>query len=158
MSTMPCRFDAATTRAARTHEWSADLRAHGAACPDCRQTAAFVEQLVSLAAVTAAAAPPPRSPYALWLRAEYARRARVRARLARRQLAAGVAVPLLALIGFTLVRGTEGWARLSQSAAAPPSPQIVSAVVLGLVVTVWVMLVGRADDQASGSTLEPGRP
>ena len=144
MSTTPCPHDVAITRAVRTGSWTPELRAHADTCADCRQTAALVEQLAVLAADTAAAAPPPRSPHALWLRAEYAGRARARARLARLQFAAGIATPLLALLGFTLVRGTEGWTRLVQSANALPDTQVTVAVALGLVVTAWVMLAPQS--------------
>ena len=145
MSTTPCRHNAAITRAARTHDWTAELRAHLDACPDCRQTVVLDERLAALAAATAAAAPPPRSPQALWLRAEFARRAHTRARLARLRLTAGIAMPLLALLAFTLVRGPEGWTRLIPSATTWPSPQVAAAAALGLAVTVWVMLAGRAE-------------
>jgi hypothetical protein len=135
MSTEPCRHDAAIIRAARTGDWNAELRAHLDACADCRQTTALVEQLVVLAAVTAAAAPPPRSPHVPWLRAEYARRARARTRVGRRQLAAAIAAPVVAFVGFTLVRGAEGWAHLGQSAAP-----VALMAGLGLVITAWVMV------------------
>ncbi len=144
MSTEPCRFDDAITRAARARDWTAELRDHLQACPECRATVALVEQLGTLAAATAAAAPPPPSPHTLWLRAEYARRARVRARLDRLRTAAGLAAPLLAVVGFTAFRGAEGWARLVQ-AAALPSPQLAAVAVLGLAMTAWVMQVGRAN-------------
>jgi hypothetical protein len=135
MNTNPCRHDATITRAARIGEWTADLRRHLDDCGDCRQTVALVVQL----AVLATAAPPPQSPHALWLRAHYTRRARARSRLARMQLATGIVTPLLAFIGFTLARGTEGWAHLGQLSAP-----VVLAAALGVAVTVWVMLEGRS--------------
>jgi hypothetical protein len=88
--------------------WTAALRSHTEACPSCAEASAVAAAMQRIAADAIASAPTPPPYRIVWLRADYRRRERSRARralattLVQAGLAAACAVALFPVIGLSL--------------------------------------------------------
>lgn len=78
MKREPCSFEVHVVAATRSGSWTNALREHAAACASCRETLDALAALQRLATQTLAPTPPPFA--TMRLRAEFARRQRLRAR------------------------------------------------------------------------------
>jgi len=144
MKATPCPFEAMVTAAARAEELTPALRDHVSGCRSCQEALDVVRAMHRLAMQTVA---PPVPPYhGVWLRAEYARRQRLRSR---RELVQTMVPAAAATVFFSglmiwrrpplhdLVRGSID---LAISMSSVFTGGVALAVLLGFVMLMFVLM------------------
>ncbi len=147
MSTKPCPYEEAVTIAARSGDWSPELKAHRDGCLTCAELTLVVAVLAADAEELAATAAPLPDPAPIWLRArlasrelQYHRATRAIVWFQRAAIAVAFAIGIAFAPGlWELVSGAFSGLDLSmsapnlpRSAGSPLLVMVVSLLVLGL--------------------------
>jgi hypothetical protein len=140
-----CRFEEAVVAAARSGEWSPELKTHRDGCLSCAELTLVVAALAADAEELAAMDAPPPDPAPIWLRARLATRERDYHRATRTIVwvqRAAIAVALAIGIAFApglwqLVSGA--FSGLDLSISAPNLPRAAGSPLLVLVVSLVVL-------------------
>jgi len=141
----PCRFEEAVAAAARSGDWSPELKAHRDGCLTCAELTLVVAALAADAEELAAMDAPLPDPSPIWLRARLATRERDYDRATRAIVWVQRAAMAVALaIGLAFVPDLWGLVRgaffgLDLSISAPNLPRAAGSPLLVLVVSLVVL-------------------
>jgi hypothetical protein len=145
MTTKPCPHEGAVTAAARSGDWSPELKAHRDGCLTCAELTLVVAVLATDAEELAAMDAPLPDPAPIWLRArlatrerDYHRATRAIVWVQRAAIAVAVAIGIAFAPGlWELVSGA--FSGLSLSFSAPDLPRSAGSPLLVVVVSLVVL-------------------
>ncbi len=137
MNNSLCSRESDVIQAAKSHQWTEDLRAHAAQCAACKETVEVVASLQTLGTDSGGNIPPV-SYRVLWLRAQLTYRQERLSKLDRFTILAGFSALVLALAGTVLWK----WDLMKSWISAVPSEpgnHIALYIVAGCAAFLWFL-------------------
>ena len=140
MNTQHCTFEREVSRAVKSNQWTDELRAHAAGCPECQETITMTTAMTNMA--TGGAARPLPSYRLIWLKAQYARKEEQLSKLDILALTGMSLGGIVAVLGLLLWRFPKIFGGLMETAV--PWRSLVSngtplVIIAGALLIVWLL-------------------